>query len=275
MKTFIKSIQSGDFFYADHERLAGYIESVRSLDIPHDAKAADVKNVLEMMFGKRPPPLVVVDNKQAYVALNGVIGKGLTEVEKMMGGQDLNDFNMALETVAANPDVKTVFIDVDSIGGSVKGVHESAEMLRNLGKTKHTVSITDGDMLSAAYYIASQSNEVRVTPSSKVGSVGVFKMIPDTSKAYEAEGVKVHVIKSGKHKALGAPGTSPTDDQLAWEQETVNEMHADFKATVKQVRKYAKDEDMEGQVFTGKTAAKKGLVTGTVSDLSDIASQYA
>lgn len=274
MKTFIKSIQSGDFFYADHERLAGYIESVRALDIPHDAKAADVKNVLEMMFGKRPAPLVTAGT-YAQVALNGVIGKGLTEVEKMMGGQDLNDFNAALEAVAADPNVKTVFIDVDSIGGSVKGVHESAEMLRNLGKHKHTVSITDGDMLSAAYYIASQANEVRVTPSAKVGSVGVFKMIPDTTKAYEAEGVKVHVIKSGKYKAAGAPGTAPTEEQLAWEQETVNEMHADFKATVKQVRKFAKDEDMEGQVFTGKTAAKKGLVTGTVNDLSDIASQYA
>ena len=275
MRTFIKSIQAGDFFYADHERLAGYIESVRALDIPHDAKAADVKNVLEMMFGKRPPSYMISDSGYASVTLNGVIGKGLTEVEKMMGGQDLNDFNASLEAVALEPSVKTVFIDVDSIGGSVKGVHESAEMLRNLGKHKHTVAITDGDMLSAAYYIASQANEVRVTPSSKVGSVGVFKMIPDTSKAYEAEGVKVHVVKSGRHKALGAPGTSPTDEQLAWEQETVNEMHADFKATVKQVRKFAQDADMEGQVFTGKTAAKKGLVTGVVSDLSDIASQYA
>lgn len=274
MKTFIKSIQSGDFFYADAERMAGYIESVRSLDIPHDAKAADVRNVLEMMFGKRPEP-VVMAGKHAQVSLNGVIGKGLTDIEKMMGGQDLDDFNAALEAVAANPEVKTVFIDVDSIGGSVKGVHESAEMLRSLGKHKHTVAITDGDMLSAAYYIASQANEVRVTPSAKVGSVGVFKMIPDTTKAFEADGVKVHMIKSGKYKATGAPGTAPTDDQLAWEQETVNEMHADFKATVKQVRKFAQDADMEGQVFTGKTAAKKGLVTGTVRDLSDIAAQYA
>lgn len=274
MRTFIKSIQSGDFFYADHERLAGYIESVRAVDIPHDAKAADVKNVLEMMFGKRPEPCIMA-GPYAQVALNGVIGKGLTDIEKMMGGQDLNDFNAALEAVAENPELKTVFIDVDSIGGSVKGVHESAEMLRNLGKHKHTVAISDGDMLSAAYYIASQANEVKVTPSAKVGSVGVFKMIPDTSKAYEAEGVKVHVIKSGKYKAAGAPGTSPTDEQLAWEQETVNDMHADFKATVKQVRKFAQDCDMEGQVFTGKVAAKKGLVTGVVSDLSDIASKYA
>jgi len=274
MKTFIKSIQAGDYFYADHERLAGYIESVRSLDIPHDAKAADVKNVLEMMFGVRPPPYVSAGT-YASVSLNGVIGKGLTDVEKMMGGQDLNDFNGALEMAAEDPNVKTVFIDVDSIGGSVKGVHESAEMLRNLGKHKHTVAITDGDMLSAAFYIASQANEIKVTPSSKVGSVGVFKMIPDTSKAYEAEGVKVNVIKSGKYKAAGAPGTSMTEDQLAWEQETVNEMHSDFKATVKQVRKFAQDADMEGQIFTGKTAAKKGLVTGVVSDLSDIASKYA
>lgn len=273
MKAFLKNVFAGVPLYADPSRMASYIDNVRSIDIPHDAKAGAVKEMMEMMFGKRPE--TIVKGPIAAVPLKGVIGKGLTEIEKMMGGVDMDDFMADIEAVAANPEIKTVLIDVDSIGGTVTGVPEAAAAVRALGKLKHTVAMTDGDMLSAAYMIGSQANEVVCTSSARIGSVGVFKVIPDMSKAYESEGVKMNVIKSGKYKAAGAAGTSLTTDQEAFEQEGVCAMHNEFKAVVKGVRQFVKDDDMEGQIFSGRVAGQKGMVTGVVSDIAKAASKYA
>jgi len=70
------------------------------------------------------------------------------------------------------------------------------------------------------------------------------------------------VIKSGSLKGAGIEGTSLSDAQRANLQEQVNAIHADFREAVRGKRRGVDDEDMEGQVFSGKVAAQKGLVTG-------------
>jgi ClpP class serine protease len=82
------------------------------------------------------------------------------------------------------------------------------------------------------------------------------------------EGVRMDVIKSGTLKGAGIPGTSLTDAQRADLQAQVEEIHADFKASVLGKRSMVADEDMEGQVFSGRTAARKGLVTGLGTNLA-------
>jgi ClpP class serine protease len=76
------------------------------------------------------------------------------------------------------------------------------------------------------------------------------------------------VIKSGTLKGAGIPGTSLSDAQRADLQEQVNSIHAEFRSAVRVKRRMAKDEDMEGQVFSGRQAAGKGLVTGLGTSLA-------
>ena len=133
-------------------------------------------------------------------------------------------------------------------------------MLASIGKP--TVAFTDTEAASAAYWIGSAADRFVATPSATVGSIGVYMAIPDVSKAYESMGVKMEVIKSGSLKGAGIEGTSLSDAQRANLQEQVNAIHADFREAVRSKRRLAKDEDMEGQVFSGKVAARKGLVTG-------------
>ena len=46
-------------------------------------------------------------------------------------------------------------------------------------------------------------------------------------------------------------------------------MHEEFKQTVLRKRSLARREDMEGQVFTGREAAAKNLVTGLASSFAE------
>ena len=72
------------------------------------------------------------------------------------------------------------------------------------------------------------------------------------------------VIKSSGSplKGAGIEGTSLSADQVANLQEGVDAIHEDFKAAVKAKRTLVAEDALRGQVFSGKQAAGKGLVTG-------------
>ena len=80
----------------------------------------------------------------------------------------------------------------------------------------------------------------------------------------------MEVIKSGTLKGAGIEGTSLSEAQRADLQEQVNAIHADFRNAVKAKRSSVSDSDMEGQVFSGKVAASKGLVTGLTTSFTQL-----
>jgi signal peptide peptidase SppA len=162
-------------------------------------------------------------------------------------------------------------VDISSPGGTVTGVEEAAAALAQ--SSKPTVAFTATEAASAAYWIGASADRFVATPSSTVGSVGVYMAIPDYSKAFDMAGVKMDVIKSGTLKGAGIPGTSLSDAQRADLQEQVNAIHAEFRASVRSKRRMVKDEDMEGQVFSGRQAAGKGLVTGLGTSLAALVAE--
>jgi signal peptide peptidase SppA len=212
-----------------------------------------------------PKPYVV--DGIGIIPVVGVIGKGLSPLEKMMGAVDINDLSDQVDAMAADPAVEKIAFQVSSPGGTVTGVEELANKIRNLGKP--TMAYTDSEMASAAYWISSASDKVTASPSSSVGSVGVYMAIPDYSEAAKMAGIKMVVIKSGKFKGAGIEGTSLDEGQMSNLQEGVDTIHAEFKEAVNMKRKMVKAEAMEGQVFSGKQAAAQGLVTGLADSFND------
>lgn len=227
-------------------------------------------DVLAKLFGEAPQPYVV--GGVGIIPVSGVIGKGLSPLEKMMGAVDVEDISEAIDAFEDAPDVQKIAFHVSSPGGTVTGVEELA--VKVAGMSKPTMAYTDSEMASAAYWIASQADQVVASPSSTVGSVGVYLVVPDLSKAYEQMGVEMKVIKAGKFKAAGLEGTTLTEEQVANLQEGVNEIHEDFKSAVRAVRTRVKDEDMEGQVFSGRQAAAKGLVTGLANSFREALAKF-
>jgi signal peptide peptidase SppA len=222
-------------------------------------------DMLAQLFGVAPKPYV--QNGVGIIPVVGVIGKGLSPLEKMMGASDVNDLADAVDAFAANPEVEKVAFQISSPGGTVTGVEELANKIRGLGKP--TLAYTDSEMASAAYWLGSAADRVVSSPSATVGSIGVYIAIPDYSAAAEMAGIKMVVIKSGKFKGAGIEGTSLNADQIENLQASVDTIHGEFKDAVNMKRKMVKAEAMEGQTFSGKQAAAQGLVTGLADSFSE------
>ena len=229
-------------------------------------------DMLAQLFGEVPKAYIAEDGT-GVIPIAGVIGKGLSPIEKMTGAVDVNAIADSIDEMCANPQVTRIAFQVASPGGTVTGVEELANKVRNISKP--TMAYTDSEMASAAYWIASAADKVVASPSSTVGSIGVYMTIADMTEMAKAQGIKMVVIKSGKFKGAGIPGTSLSEEQVANLQQGVDEIHADFKASVLQTRKLVKAEDMEGQVFSGKQAAQRNLVTGLADSFSEAVAMWA
>lgn len=247
-------------------REALLIDPVRARQHADAAKAASLGDMIAQFFGEKPKAYKA--GKVGIVPLRGVIGKSLLPIDKMTGAVDLDEFDRDLEDMENDDEVEVIVVDISSPGGTVTGVEEVASRLSRYSKP--TVAFTDTEAASAAYWIGSAADRFVATPSATVGSVGVYMAIPDFSEAFRQAGIAMQVVKAGKLKGAGIEGTSLSDEQKADLQEQVNAIHADFKAAVRGKRKLVKDEDMEGQVFSGKVAARKGMVTGLVGSLNEL-----
>lgn len=228
------------------------------------AKAYGLPEMIAQFFGEKAKAYKA--GRVGIVPLRGVVGKSLAPIDRMTGAVDLDDFSRDIDDMENDDEVEVILVDISSPGGTVTGVEEAAAMLAR--SSKPTVAFTDTEAASAAYWIGAAADRFVATPSATVGSIGVYMAIPDFSEAYRQAGVDMQVIKAGKLKGAGIEGTKLSDEQKDDLQTQVDELYEDFKTAVRGKRKMVKDEDMEGQVFSGKTAARKGLVTGLAPSLS-------
>jgi signal peptide peptidase SppA len=222
--------------------------------------------MLTALLGNQPKAEKV--GKAGVIPIKGAIGSNLMPIEKMLGMVDVNDIRKNIEAFEKDPQITHLVFDINSPGGTVTGVPELASRIRN--STKPTIAFTDSQAASAGFWLGSQSQRFVATGSASVGSVGVYRVVPDASKAFENMGVKMEVFKSGKYKAIGLPGTSIDADGKAMIQASVVEVHDDFKADVRSVRSLVPDSAMEGQSFAAKKAASLGMLTGIVSGMDQI-----
>jgi capsid assembly protease len=107
--------------------------------------------------------------------------------------------------VANDPEVHSVVIDIDSPGGEATGMFGLASIIREVRKTKHVVAVVNDVACSAAYGIASAADEIVVSPTSLVGSIGVVLVHLDRSAELSAKGIKPTLIYAGAHKVDGNP----------------------------------------------------------------------
>jgi signal peptide peptidase SppA len=266
MKNLNKDIKSHRPILIQPAQASEYLDRVAQVDVPLNAKASDMEEFMAMVFGKvevleKFPPYAVIPVK-------GIIGKNLSELEAMCGCCDINDVQEMLEDCERDATITTIILNIDSPGGVSVGVPELAEKIKNY--SKKVISFTSNEACSAAYWIGSQASEFYATPSSTVGSIGVYVAFPDMSEAFKMEGVKMDVIKAGIYKGAGIPGTSLDNNQRKMLQDEVLEIHADFKEAVKSVRSFVEDASMEGQCFSGKRGAEAGLVTGLVNGFDEL-----
>ena len=228
----------------------------------------------ELFRDDSPPPpepdLLSVENGVGIVTIHGALMKRPDFFERLfLDATDMEAVSEAFEAARDRADVQAVFLDIDSPGGTVNGTPELAALVAEVSKAKYTYAFTDGQMCSAAYWIASQADAIFATLSARVGSIGVLMPMLDESKAFEQAGLKVELFAAGKYKSIGVAGTSLTDEQRAWLQAQVDETYADFKTAVLARGRRITPDVMEGQCFSGRKASYNSLTSGVVGSRAE------
>ena len=213
--------------------------------------------------------LLSVENGIGVVAIEGpILRKPDLFARIFFGATSSEDIGEAIREAAGRDDIKAVFLNIDSPGGTVAGTPELANAVATLDRKKPVYAFSSGLMCSAAYWVASQARAIYATPSAQVGSIGVVQAVLDNSAALDKAGIKVEVFSVGKYKAMGAPGTPLTDDQRELIQSNLAEIAAEFHDAVLSRGRAIPAEAMEGQTFSGKQAQRHNLA-GMVPDRAD------
>lgn len=191
------------------ERFEAYVYSEMpegmSLPPPHLAS-------LEPRAARRPAK--ATSGTVAVLPMFGVISPRLSAMEEGSGGLSLERFSKVFREQVNDPVVKAIVLNIDSPGGSAAGVAEFAEEVFAARKEKHIVAIANHMAASAAFWIASAADELVVSTSGAVGSVGVFMAHIDISELEKMLGVKTTLISSGKFKTEGNPFEPLTEAAL-------------------------------------------------------------
>lgn len=222
----------------------------------------------EGMFGPLPS-MTVGPNGIARIPVVGVLGRGLSPIEKSCGACSYDDVQTDIIECRSDSRITGVILEIDSPGGAVNGLYELGDEIMTTAESKPVIAFTAGQMCSAAYYIACCCSGIAATSSATVGSVGVILQLLDDSKAYEMAGLKVETIKSDELKGTGAPGTPLSDKQREYLQGLVDECCDEFKGLVVRQRALSDESSLDGRVFTAETAARLGLIDRVVRSISE------
>lgn len=244
-------------------------QAAAALEAALMARGGDLADARDVAFG-RLDQAQLEPRRGGVVAVVPVLGE--ISQRPSFWGTSTESLAQILADLEVAKDVVATVLSIDSPGGTVYGVPEAASIIRASAARKPIVSIANTFAASAAYWLGSQATEMLASPSAEVGSIGVYVLHLDMSAALEKEGLRVRMVKAGKHKAETSPYAPLTDEAEAYLQEQVDRYYGMFVSDVAKGRKVSLDAVRsgfgEGRVVGAKQAVELGMVdsVGTLAD---------
>lgn len=166
----------------------------------------------------------------AIIPLRGVMSNRMNLMGNVSGGGGTSAEQFSQQSLAAARDdaVKAIILDVDSPGGAVLGADEAASTVASIRGTKPIIAQVNATASSAAYWAISGADEIVVTPSGHVGSIGVYTVHEDISAALEKAGIKKDIISAGPFKTENNPFGPLGDEARAHMQSQVDAYYSMF-----------------------------------------------
>ena len=166
-----------------------------------------------------------------------------------------------------NKDIKAILLKMDCPGGSAgtsQAIYSEILALKEQNGSKPVIALVENMCASGGYYVASAADYIVASPSSMVGSIGVYIAHPQFKDFIEQFKVKYSVTKSGLYKTAGDPLTELTEPAKEMFQNLTNNVYEQFVSDIKSRRPKlaALDEKSwaEGRILTGNEALKVGLI---------------
>lgn len=172
------------------------------------------------------------NGKIAILPMHGIIEQRASIWMDWFGGTSTDRFGAMFDEVMRDPKIRGVVVDIESPGGTVPGVMETADKIYAARGQKPVVAIANSMAASAAYWLGSAFDQFYVTPGGVAGSVGVYSVHLDFSAAMEAEGVKPTLFAVPEFKAEFNPFMPLSDESKEHEMKEVNRIYDQFVAAV-------------------------------------------
>jgi signal peptide peptidase SppA len=184
-----------------------------------------------------------------------------------MSYEEIRDqFDMLMD----DPSVDAVVLRMDSPGGLAAGLFDLTDHINSRKGEKPVHAVVDDMAYSAAYGIASAADQIWVSRTGGVGSVGVVSYHIDQSEYDAKQGFKVTPIYAGSRKVDFSPHFPLSDEALRQEQEVVDRLYDMFTDAVSRYRGLSADaiRATEAGVFYGEKALEVGFAdkVGTLRD---------
>jgi signal peptide peptidase SppA len=172
-------------------------------------------------------------HESANIAIIDIQGTMTKRGSSLSGAGSTVLIRQAIRNAANDPDINGIVLRIDSPGGTVAGTSDLANGVANAAQQKPVWAFVDDVTASAAYWVASQASRIVANNKTAViGSIGTFMALYDVSGAAAMQGIKAVVIRAGKYKGAGFPGTEISEEQKQIWQETVDKTQAEFTAGV-------------------------------------------
>jgi signal peptide peptidase SppA len=205
----------------------------------------------------------------AVIAIRGTIVQRADQLGFCEGGTSTEDISLALRMAMADSTVGQIILHQHSPGGSVYGVEELGDEIREMRKDKPIVGFVSSLSASACYWIGSQCSELYITPGGEAGSIGVWSAHQNIKAYLEKEGVDIRLISAGKFKVEGHPYDALGDEAQAFMQSRVDDYYAAFTNAVAKGRSVpvatVRDGMGQGRVLGAQAALAEKMVDGVMT----------
>ncbi len=203
----------------------------------------------------------------AIIPIQGSLAQRVGGLDPYSGMVGYNQIEVKLDRAIADPQVRSILLDIDSPGGEVAGCFDLSRKIasvsaRNGGKP--IIGAANEMACSGGYALISGADEVYTTDTGITGSIGVWTLLVDMRRALENDGIEVTLIRAGERKARGnrfeGADEQTMDKLLAW----VTETRMIFAEMVAQNRRISVETvlNQEGDWFPVDEAMTHGLVDG-------------
>ncbi|NKB47636.1 MAG: S49 family peptidase [Legionellales bacterium] len=207
-------------------------------------------------------PTVVADAPHvALIDIQGVIS------DDHYGG-NADDIAKGLRSAYDNKKVKGIILRINSPGGSAVQadyVFNEILRLRALYPEIPVYTVCTDVCASAAYYIASASDEIYANPSSLVGSIGVLFNGFGFTGTMDKLGIDRRLLTSGQYKGFMDPFSPVNPIEEEHLQQLIDGVFEKFKQSVLQGRGDRLQDSQEifsGLFWNGADAKQLGLIDG-------------
>lgn len=206
----------------------------------------------------------------AIIPVSGSLAHKTGDLHPSSGITGYDGVTAKLRVAMQDPNVRGIWLDIDSPGGEVSGCFDLADEIRASRAAsggKPIWASADEAAYSAAYALASQADVLIAPRTAGVGSVGVVMMHADYSGMLDEAGIKVTLIHAGAHKVDGNPYEALGEDTYkAWMAEC-EATRALFAATVSAGRGITADAVLatEARCYGAAEAKKLGLIDSVSS----------